>query len=59
VRYEQRTAESVSKLSPADIILVAAERIAAVGAALGGPPVIELQSLLAAAGNSLPWIKKP
>jgi hypothetical protein len=59
VRYQPRTAASVTKLNPGDITLVAAERIAAIGAARGGSPVIELQSILAAAGNSLPWIKKP
>jgi hypothetical protein len=58
VTYEQRTASSVTKLAPGDITLMAAERIAAVGHALG-ESAIELQGLLAPAGQALAWIKKP
>jgi len=58
VTYQQRTAATVTKLAPGDITLMAAERIAAVGDALG-ESAIELQGLLAGAGHNLPWIKKP
>jgi len=58
VSYEPRTAATVTKLAPGDITLMAAERIAAVGDALG-ESAIELQDILAPAGRALPWIKKP
>ena len=58
VHYEQRTAATVTKLNPGDITLMAAERIALVGKALG-EVAIEQQGLLAAAGDTLPWVKKP
>ena len=58
VTYQQRTAATVTKLAPGDITLMAAERIAAIGDALG-EPAIEMQGLLAPAGRALPWLKKP
>jgi hypothetical protein len=58
VTYQPRTAATVTKLAPGDLTLLAAERIAAVGEALG-EPAIELQGLLAMAGDNLTWIKKP
>ena len=58
VTYLQRTAATVTKQAPGDLTLVAAERIAAIGAAIGVRAVPE-QSLLASAGNRLPWIRSP
>lgn len=58
ITYQPRTAATVTKLAPGDLTLIAAERIASVGQALG-EQAIELQGLLAVAGNALPWIKKP
>jgi hypothetical protein len=58
VRYLPRTAATVTKLNPGDITLSAAERIAVIGKALG-EQAIDLQDLLADAGETLPWLKKP
>lgn len=58
VMYQPRTAATVTKLSPGDITLTAAERIAVIGKALG-EQAIDLQDLLADAGDTLPWLKKP
>ena len=58
VTYLPRTAATVSKQAPGDLTLIAAERIAAIGAAIGVRAVPE-QGLLAAAGNKLPWIRPP
>jgi hypothetical protein len=58
VTYLPRTAATVSKQAPGDLTLVAAERIAAIGAAIGVRAVPE-QGLLASAGNKLPWIRPP
>jgi hypothetical protein len=56
--YQPRTAATVTKLSPGDITLTAAERIALIGKTLG-EQAIDLQDLLADAGDTLPWLKKP
>lgn len=58
VTYESRNASTVTKLAPGDITLTAAQRIAAVGEALG-ESAIEMQGLLAPAGRALHWLKKP
>jgi hypothetical protein len=58
VMYQPRTAATVTKLNPGDITLSAAERIAVIGKALG-EQAIDLQDLLADAGDTLPWLKKP
>lgn len=58
VSYLPRTAATVTKRAPGDLTLLAAERIAAIGAAMGIKAVPE-QGLLASAGNKLPWIRPP
>lgn len=58
VTYQLRTADTVTKLNPGDITLMAAERIALVGKALG-EDAIDMQTLLAAGGDTLEWLRKP
>jgi hypothetical protein len=58
VTYVPRTAATVTKQAPGDLTLVAAERIAAIGAAIGVHAVPD-QGLLAAAGKRLPWFRPP
>jgi hypothetical protein len=58
IDYTRRTAATVAKIAPADLTLTAAERIAAIGDALG-ENAIALQSVLAPAGRLLPWLRKP
>ena len=56
--YAKTNAQGVWKTAPGDLTLLAAERVAAIGTALG-ETVLDQQSLLAAAGKLALWVKPP
>lgn len=58
VKYVLKDAATVAHVAPADLTLMAAERIAAIGRARGDN-AIDLQDLLATAGEKLDWIQRP
>jgi hypothetical protein len=58
VNYVPRTATDVDTTAPGDLTLMAAERIAAIANGLG-EQAIDLQGILAAAGNLLKWTHHP
>jgi hypothetical protein len=58
VKYEPVAASDVNTTLPGALTLIAAERIAAIAQALG-EPMLDLQDILAKAGQGLDWIQPP